>query len=96
MALEFGMKGMKMGLPSGLSAGQGVGLVLSRLAAPYGRMKSFDDLPTPFRCVASDLNSGKGVIFETGSLFDALRATMSMPRFLRPSAWTGCCWLMAL
>ena len=66
-------------MPSGLSAGQGVGLVLARFAAPYGYTKSFDDLPTPFRCVASDLQSGKGVVFDKGSLFDALRATMSLP-----------------
>ena len=75
---------MKVGLPSGLSAGQGVGLVLARVAAPYGPIKSFNDLPTPFRCVASDLNSGKGVILKTGSLFDALRATMSLPAFFAP------------
>ena len=64
MALEIGLKGLKPGLPSGLSAGQGVGLVLARFAAPYGNMTSFNDLPTPFRCVASDLRGGKGVVFD--------------------------------
>jgi NTE family protein len=89
VALDIGLKGMKVGLPSGLSSGQGVGLVLARIAAPYGRMRSFDDLPTPFRCVASDLNSGKGVVFSSGSLFDALRATMSLPALFAPVRLNG-------
>jgi NTE family protein len=89
VSLEIGLKGWKVGLPSGLSAGQGVGLVLARFAAPYSRMRSFDDLPTPFRCVASDLNSGKGVVFDKGSLFDALRATMSLPALFAPVSMNG-------
>src|SRR5947209_5696763 len=89
VAFEIGIKGLKVGLPSGLSAGQGVGLVLARIAAPYGRMRSFDDLPTPFRCVASDLNGGKGVVFGAGSLFDALRATMSLPALFAPVKTDG-------
>jgi len=39
----------------GLSPGHGVGLVISRVAAPYAELKSFDELPIPFRCVATDL-----------------------------------------
>lgn len=83
-ALEIGMKHGKIGLPSGLSSGQGVSLIINRITARYGHMKSFDDLPTPFRCVASDLNTGKGVVFEKGSLFTALRATMSLPVLFPP------------
>jgi NTE family protein len=89
MSLEIGLNGWKPGLPSGLSAGQGVGLVLARFSAPYSRMRSFDDLPTPFRCVASDLRGGKGVVFDKGSLFDALRATMSLPALFAPVSLNG-------
>lgn len=89
VALEIGLKGGKATLPSGLSAGQGVGLVLSRFAAPYGHLRSFDDLPTPFRCVASDLRGNKGVVFDKGSLFDALRATMSLPALFAPVSMNG-------
>ncbi len=83
-ALQVGLKNGKLGLPSGLSSGQGVSLIINRITARYGNMKSFDDLPTPFRCVASDLNTGKGVVFEKGSLFTALRATMSLPVLFPP------------
>lgn len=89
VTFEIGLKHGQMQLPSGLSAGQGVGLVINRAAAPYGSLRSFDDLPTPFRCVASDLTSGKGVIFDKGSLFDAMRATMSLPALFSPLRLNG-------
>lgn len=82
-AIEFGLKG-GIRLPSGLSGGQGVGLVISRFAAPYGDIDSFDDLPTPFRCVATDLKKGREVVFDKGPLFDALRASMSLPGLFAP------------
>lgn len=81
--LEFGYKG-GIRIPSGLSSGHGVALFISRIAAAYGQMDSFDNLPTPFRCVASDLISGKQVVFDKGSLPDALRATMSLPALFAP------------
>ena len=63
--------------------------MLDRFAAPYGHTRSFDDLPTPFRCVASDLKGNKGVIFDRGSLFDALRASMSLPALFAPVNLNG-------
>lgn len=81
--LELGLKG-GISLPSGLSTGQEVGFVISRFAAPYAEMRSFDDLPTPFRCVATDLFSGTSVVLGDGDLSTALRATMSIPTFFSP------------
>lgn len=84
MAVDFGLKNKTLNLPSGLSPGEGVALVIDRFAAPYGDMKSFNDLPTQFRCVATDLATGKAVVFSKGSLFEALRATMSLPALFAP------------
>jgi NTE family protein len=82
-AFEFGLKhGLQ--LPQAISSGHQVGLVISRFAAPYGEMQSFNDLPTPFRCVAVDLVEGKQVIFSEGSLGTALRSTMSLPGIFSP------------
>ncbi len=81
--LEFGLrKGIQF--PSGLSPGHAVGLVLARFAAPYFEMGSFDELPTPFRCVATDLVKGREIVFEKGSLGEALRASMSLPAVFAP------------
>jgi len=82
-AFEFGVK-KGIQFPSGLSAGHAVGLLLARFSAPYFEMGSFDDLPTPFRCVATDLVKGKEVVFDKGSLGDALRASMSLPLIFDP------------
>jgi NTE family protein len=82
-ALEVGLKG-GFKLPMGFSPGHGVGLVISRIAAPYAELRSFDELPIPFRSVATDLVRGREVVFSNGSLFDALRATMSIPGVFAP------------
>jgi len=81
--LEFGLK-RGINFPSGFNSGHQVGLILDRIALPYSNLRSFDDLPTPFRCVATDLVSGKGVVFRDGPLSEALRATMSLPAIFSP------------
>jgi NTE family protein len=81
--LEFGIrKGIQF--PEGLNSGQQVTLILDKIAAPYSEIKSFNDLPTPFACVASDLVSGKQKVFRDGSLALALRSTMSLPGIFTP------------
>ena len=82
-SLEFGLhKGLQF--PSGLNSGQEVVLVLDKVALPYSEIKSFNDLPTPFACVATDLVSGKPKVFRSGSLGLALRSTMSLPGIFTP------------
>ena len=80
---EFGLKRGTQ-FPSGFNSGQQVGLILDRVGAPYSEMASFDNLPIPFRCVATDLVAGKAFVFESGSLARALRSTMSLPAFFSP------------
>jgi NTE family protein len=81
--LEFGLK-HGVSFPSGFNSGHQVGLILDRIALPYSNLKSFDELPTPFRCVATDLVSGKATVFADGSLSEALRSTMSLPAIFSP------------
>jgi NTE family protein len=82
-SLEFGFrKGLQF--PEGLNSGQQVTLILDKIAAPYSEIKSFNDLPTPFACVASDLVSGRQKVFRDGSLSLALRSTMSLPGIFTP------------
>src|SRR5262249_54444803 len=49
-----------------------------------GTLNWFNDLPIPYRCVATDLVSGKEVVFADGSLPEAMRASMSIPGVFRP------------
>ena len=71
-------------LPAGLNPGQHVSMLLSRVALPCSGTDSFDALPTPFRCVAVDLNTAQEVVFADGSLATALRATMAIPGVFDP------------
>jgi NTE family protein len=50
----------------------------------YSGVTDFDQLPIPFRCVATDLVSGESVVFAKGSLPVAMRATMSLPGVFTP------------
>ncbi len=71
-------------LPAGLNAGQQISLLIEKETLPYSGVKDFDALPIPFRCVATDLVSGKQVTFREGPLAEALRATMSLPGVFSP------------
>lgn len=82
-AFEFGLKAGAQ-FPSGFNSGQQVGLILDRVGLPYSEMKSFDELPIAFRCVATDLVSGETHVFDRGSLAEAMRATMAIPAFFVP------------
>lgn len=78
--------GLRKGLvlPGGLNAGQQISLLIDRETLPYSNVQSFDDLPIPFRCVATDLVSGKQAVFKDGSLSRAMRATMAIPGLFSP------------
>jgi NTE family protein len=81
--LEFGLK-HGFSLPSGLNSGAAVGLLFDRVTLPYWNLKNFDELPTPFRCVATEITTGQKHVFEDGSLSQALRATMSIAGVFAP------------
>lgn len=82
-SLEFGLR-EGLHFPSGFNSGQQVSLILDRVALPYSNIKSFNDLPIPFACVATDLVTGQPHVFRNGSLQVALRSTMSLPGIFTP------------
>lgn len=43
-----------------------------------------EDLPIPYCAVATDWKSGREVVFREGSLFEAIRASISLPAFYEP------------
>src|SRR6266699_6339546 len=82
-SLIFGLR-HGLSLPAGLNAGHQIGLLIDRVTLPYDEVPSFDALPVPFRCVATDLVSQKPYVFKDGSLAVALRATISIPGAFSP------------
>lgn len=81
LTLRFGKR---FSLPAGLNPGEHLALFLSRATLGYSNVPSFDQLPTPFRCVATDLVSGDSVVLSSGSLPVAMRATMALPGIFTP------------
>ena len=53
--------------------------------------KDFSETEIPFRCNAVDLVSGREVVFSSGSVAMAMRASMSFPVFFEPVMENGMC-----
>jgi NTE family protein len=45
---------------------------------------NIEDLKIPYRAIAADLYTGEEVVFDRGPLFDAIRASISIPSLFRP------------
>lgn len=45
---------------------------------------AIENLPIPYSAVATDLKDGREVVFSKGSLFEAIRASISLPSFYEP------------
>lgn len=73
-----------IGLPLGLSRGQNVLNFLTELLAPVDDIVDFSKLPIPFFCVGTNIETGKEVVLEKGSLPLALRASAAFPSLLNP------------
>lgn len=50
----------------------------------YVHSARIEELPLPFNAVATELNSGEEVVFETGDVIDAVRASISVPGMFTP------------
>lgn len=45
---------------------------------------NIEDLPIPYAAIATDWESGREIVFRTGSLYEAIRASISMPAVFNP------------
>ena len=80
----LGVRGSHIQLPKGLIQGQKLSQTLRRLTLPVAHITSFDDLPTRFRAVATDLETGEAVVMKSGDLTTAMRASLSAPGVFAP------------
>jgi len=87
--LPLGLKHGHLLLPKGFIQGQKLEETLRQLTLPFGNSTDFDQLPTPFRAVATDLVTGNAVLLDKGDLAIALRASMSAPGVFAPVEYQG-------
>ncbi len=82
--LEIPIREFSIAFPRGLIAGHKLSLLLTRLMLPGSSVEDFDNLPIPFRCIATDLESGQAVVLKKGYLAKATRASMAIPTVVTP------------
>ena len=82
--LDIGLERGRPNLPLGVVQGQKLDLLLRKLTMPVSHIGDFDDLPIPFRAIASDIETGERYVMESGDLALAIRASMSVPAALAP------------
>jgi NTE family protein len=71
----------------GIDSGERILNLLERLT----KGRAIEDLPIPFRCNAVDIAEGRELVFSSGSLARAIRASMSFPAFFAPLGEGGRC-----
>jgi NTE family protein len=83
--------GWKHGItfPASLVAGDKLIFYLRKISLHTHGTSSFDELPIPFRAVATDLESGEMVVLRKGDLAEALRASMAIPGAFAPQEIDG-------
>jgi NTE family protein len=84
--LELGQQGMALLVPPGSTAGYKFEFLLREMVQQTGNFpdQDFDDLPIPYRAMATNLEEGTSKTFGKGDLVKAMRASMSVPGVISP------------
>jgi NTE family protein len=75
--------------PRGVVEGQNFVTELRKLGRITQDLKSFDELPIPYRCTATDLVKGERVILGSGDLAMAIRASVAVAPMFSPVEING-------
>lgn len=86
---ELGVRGRSVNLPRGFIRGHGLHLLLKELLGPASLVNDFNQLPIPFRAVASDIENAESVAVATGDLATAVQASMAIPGVYEPVVIDG-------
>ena len=81
---ELGLGRNGLELPGGLVTGQKLSYLLETLTLRSAGVANFDELPIPFRAVATDIDTGERVVIWKGNLAEAMRASMAVPGAFTP------------
>ncbi len=71
-------------LPQSVITGNRINLELFRILSPASGFDDYKNLPISFSCIATDLVTGELAVFDSGSLMQGIRASMSIPSILQP------------
>jgi len=85
--IGLGMDGVK--IPKGLLLGQAMAELIQRAYGVQSASQHFDQLPIPFRAIATNLRNKDVVVLQQGSLLAAVQASMSIPGVVQPMRLDG-------
>ncbi|MBR1517344.1 MAG: patatin-like phospholipase family protein [Bacteroidales bacterium] len=71
-------------LPGSFVGGSNVTNLFNSLSVGYQDSMSYDRLPIPFACVATDILTGQAYVMHSGRLPISMRASMAIPGFFDP------------
>ena len=82
-------KSLSLGKPTtgsvgGIIMGKNIVTLFDALTSPYNDSIDFNTLPIPFACVATNVVDNSEVVFHSGILSQAMRASMSIPGAFAP------------
>ncbi|SHF73238.1 NTE family protein [Salegentibacter echinorum] len=83
-AITLPFDNFKIGLPTGLSRGQNIYNLMSRLTRHLGNLEDFSELPIPFFCIAANVETGEAVVLDKGSLAQSVSASGAIPSVFSP------------
>ncbi|HEY1875549.1 MAG TPA: patatin-like phospholipase family protein, partial [Steroidobacteraceae bacterium] len=82
--LVYGVKGGRIVVRSGLLASSRIEDMLRTYVASARSVSDFNQLPIPYRAVATDMLSGRMVVLDHGDIATAMRASMAIPGLFAP------------
>lgn len=83
-ALTLPFDGLEISFPTGLSNGQNIYNLFSKLTSHVNHLTDFSKLPIPFFCVATNAENGEMVLLENGYLPRAVSASGALPTLFNP------------
>jgi NTE family protein len=83
-AFTLPFNNFKIKLPSALSRGQNTYGLLSRLTLHVNTVNNFGELPIPFFCIATNIETGEAVLLDQGNLSQAVMASGAFPSLFQP------------
>lgn len=84
LPLNLGYSQGEVKTPSGLLYGQSASLLLRQTLGVLPSFSSFDDLPIPYRAIATNLSTNEAVTVASGDLLLASHASSNVPGILAP------------
>ncbi|TDE46805.1 patatin [Flavobacterium rhamnosiphilum] len=83
-ALILPFSKLKIGIPEALSKGMYNYNLLNRITRNVRHIKDFNQLPIPFLCIGTDIETGKEVLLNKGNLAQAMIASSAFPSLFSP------------